>query len=365
MQKKYNPFLISIIAVVLGVSIGFLVVWLSGRDPMGMVTALVRAMTGYNLSKPGDEIKLIYVFNWILDSMPIILTGLSVAFAFRTGLFNIGAEGQYIMGAAAASMTALLIDLPQVLHAIVCIIAAAIAGALWGFVPGFLKARKKINEVVICIMMNYIAIECSNLLVKNLLPVDENTRARTISFPESAELGKLTDTTSQLNWGIIAVILCVILFYIIIEKTTFGYSLRATGFNKEASRFAGMKVERNVVLSMMISGAFAGIAGAIVILGQFHHGRYFTGFDNHGFTGISVALIGAANALGVALAGLLFGLLQSSGNNLQLFDIPKEISELIQASIIFIIAIQYGIVMVLNKIRKKEKPKIEVKEESA
>lgn len=364
-MKKHSHLKISLIAVATGLIFAFLLTIITGRSPFDLLTALVRSMTGVNLQKLG-AFNIMYVLNWFLNAVPIILTGLSVAFAYRTGLFNIGGEGQIIAGSTAAAAVALLVDLPPVIHPLACIIAAAAAGALWGFLPGVLKAYRGINEVVICIMMNYCGMYACSWFTKKFLPIDPNTNDRTISILESAELKQVfSNSTSQFNWGFIVAILAVVLFWFIIEKTTFGYSLRATGFNKEAARFAGMKVERNITLSMMISGAFTGVAGALLILGIYKYGRIFTAFDNYGYDGISVALVGGSHAVGVLLAGMLFGLFKAASGNLQLFNIPKEISELIQAIIIYLVAIQYAIILLLDKLdaRKAKKKKIEEKAE--
>ncbi len=363
-MKKYSHLTISLIAVATGLIFAFLLTLLTGKNPYDLLTALVRSMTGFNLQNIGS-FNITYVLNWFLNAVPIILTGLSVAFAYRTGLFNIGGEGQIIAGSTAAAAVAILFDLPPVIHPIVCILAAALAGALWGLLPGFLKAYRNINEVVICIMMNYSGMYFCSWFTKRFLPIDPNTNERTISILKSAELPQVfTSTTSQFNWGFLVAIIGLFVFWFIIEKTTFGYSLRATGFNKEAARFAGMKVERNITLSMMIAGAFSGIAGAVLILGIYKYGRIFTTFDNYGFDGISVALVGGAQSIGVFLAGLLFGLFKAASGNLQLFNIPKEISELIQAIIIYLVAIQYAITLLLNKINmKKNKNQLENKVE--
>ncbi|MDY6062555.1 MAG: ABC transporter permease [Erysipelotrichaceae bacterium] len=355
-MKKTNPFKASLVAVVLGILIGFFAVWITGRNPYNMFVALFRSMTGFNLAKPGSQPNIMFVLNWFLETLPIILTGLSVAFAFRTGLFNIGGEGQYFVGSTAAAFVALAIKLPPIIHPIVSLLAGMLAGAIWGFLPGFLKAYRKVNEVVICIMLNYVGWYFSAWFVRSFLPIDPNTNARTIDFQKTAIFGTLGfGTSSQFNWSFIVVIICLIIYHILIEKTTFGYSLRATGFNSEAARYAGMKTKRNIVYSMMISGAFSGAAGAITILGVYKYGRIFTGFDNYGFDGISVALVGAVNSVGIIFSGLLFGLLKACSNNLQLFNIPKEISEIIQSIIIFIVAIQYIITWYENKVAMKKK----------
>ena len=358
-MKKHSALKISLIAVAVGVSFGFIVVAITGRNPWNMVVAIVRSMTGFNLSNPSAPLNFNFVLNWFLEAMPIILTGLSVGFAYRTGLFNIGGEGQFIVGAVAAASVGLLVKLPTIPHVILCILAAMAAGALWALLPGILKAYRNINEVVICIMLNYIGMYFGNWFTKAFLPIDGNTNARTIAFPVTATLGKIfPNLPSNFNWGLILVIVCVVVYWFILEKTTFGFSLRATGFNKESARFSGMKVGKNIVLSMAIAGAFAGAAGAIVIMGIFRHGRIFSMFDNYGFDGISVALVGGASAPGIALAGMLFGLLKTANSNLQLFNIPKEISELMQATIIYLVAIQYAVVALLDRLRKKKENEI-------
>lgn len=358
-KHKHSALKISLVAVTTGILFGFLVVAITGRDPFNMLVALVRSMTGFNLANPAKGSNITYVLNWFLEAMPIILTGLAVGFAYRTGLFNIGGEGQFMMGTCAAATVALLVDLPPVLHTIACVLAAMAAGALWALIPGLLKAYRNINEVVICIMLNYTGMYFSNWFTRNFLPIDFNTNARTIGFPDGAVFGKVFDNPSNFNWGILLVIACVIVYWFILEKTTFGYSLRATGFNKESARFAGMKTEKNIVLSMAISGAFVGAAAAVVILGVFKYGRIYSTFDNYGFDGISVALVGAGNAIGIFLAGLLFGLLKAANTTLQIFNIPKEISDLMQATIVYLVAIQYGIVLLLNYFQKKKKQKPE------
>jgi simple sugar transport system permease protein len=210
-------------------------------------------------------------------------------------------------------------------------------------------------------MMNYIALYFNSWVVRTFLPVDQKTLARTIQFPASASFTPLNfGTSSKFHFGFLVVIVCLLLYWFIIEKTSFGFSLRATGFNKEGARYAGMSTNMNTILSMMIAGAFTGIAGAIVTLGVYSYGRIFTAFDNYGFDGISVALIGACKTSGIIFGGLLIGLLKAAGTTLQLLGISKEIAQLIQACILIFIAIQYGIVLVLNKLeakRKMEAPK--------
>lgn len=352
-MKKYEKIIAPLIAVILGILLGTVIIMASGRDPILMFSSLLKSLTGIDLLKPGP-INLRYFGEFIVFSMPIILTGLAVGFAYRTGLFNIGAEGQVIVGGAVAAGAALLLDLPPVLHAIVALIIAGLGGALWAFLPGYLKVKRNISEVVTSIMMNYVALHMCNFLIKAL---PNSTQSRTIDLPGSALiksplLASLTKN-SRLHWGIIVVIIAIFVFWIIIEKTTFGYGLRATGFNKEGARYAGMKVNLNVVTAMMISGFLAGLAGAIMTLGTFGYGRVLSASEGYGFDGIAVALVGGTNAVGIFLAGLLFGLLKVAQPALQSMSVPKDIAVIISSAIILFVAMQNGIMGTLYAITAK------------
>ncbi len=352
MARKSDRLLLPLVAVLLGFLVGSVIIVATGHSPFGMFTALVRAVTGADLSGT-LPFSPRYIGEFVIQSLPIILTGLSVAFAFRTGLFNIGAEGQLMVGGLAATAVALLVDAPKVVHLPLVLLAAMAAGALWGAIPGFLKARYNVHEVVVTIMLNYVALHLNNFVILNIFgSVD---RVKTATFPDSALLKDpfLSQMTrgSRLNWGFVPVILALLAFWLIVNKTTFGYSLRAVGFNKDAARYSGMKVERNIVLSMMIAGAFAALAGAVITVGTFSFGRAMGAAEGYGFDGIAVALVGGNAAPGVLLSGLLFGMLKAAQPLLQSLGVPKEIAGIIQASIVLFVAMQYGISSVLDRIR--------------
>lgn len=358
MTDRAKKITVPLVAVLLGFIAGSLIVILTGRSPLSMFQALIRTLTGADITGQG-RYNPRYVGEFLLQSLPIILTGLSVGFAFRTGLFNIGAEGQLMVGSLGAVAVALLVPAPPFIHVVLCLMGSMVAGALWGAVPGYLKARFNVHEVVVSIMMNYIALYFSNWGILQIGTVDQ---VKTPDFPLSATLKSsfLTELTngSRLNWGIIPVLLSILIFWFIIEKTPFGYSLRAVGFNKEAARYAGMKVERNVVASMAISGAFAGLAGAVITLGTFNFGRVLSAFENYGFDGIAVALVGGNAALGVLLAGLLFGLLKAAQPLMQSQGIPREIAGIIQASIVLFVAMRLGIEALLDFFRRDKDEKV-------
>lgn len=358
-MSKKEKILIPLIAIALGLLLGIVILLLSGKDVAGLFMGLLRGATGIDLMKANSTLNLRYPGEFLVSTMPIILTGLSIGFAYRTGMFNIGAEGQVICGALVSCMVAILVPMPAGVGTIVCLLAGGLAGACWAFIPGILKCRFNISEVVTGIMLNYTALYGANFFYKSL---PESTVSRTANIPLNASLSSefLSGITngSRLNWGFVVVIICVIAYWFILEKTSFGYSLRATGFNKDGARFAGIKVNKSILLSIMISGFLAGIAGAIILQGTFNYGRVMTAMDNYGFDGISVALVGGCNAIGVALAGFLFGLLKVAQPILQSAGIPKEIGDIISSSIVFFVALQFAIQYYLDKMRlHKKKPK--------
>jgi len=250
----------------------------------------------------------------LLTTTPLILTGLAVAFAFRCGLFNIGGQGQYLMGTIVGvyigSRFTGLGHLPHVLFALT---AAALAGALWGSIAGFLKATVGAHEVITTIMLNWIAYWGGSYLFGRGGPLQNHfNQAVPISddIVENARLPTLWGNPhlQALHVGIFIAVGALIAFYLILNRTTLGYEVRAVGFNPEAARYGGISVARNFILAMAISGLFAGLAGGIDILGwQFRLGVLDVQVSNIGFIGIAVALLGRNTAVGVALAALLFG----------------------------------------------------------
>ena len=356
--EKNLSFTVPMIAIFLGFSFGVIIMLITGINPLDFFLALFEQVTGINISKIGTSKTVFnprHIGELFVYSMPIILTGLSVAFAFRTGLFTIGAEGQLIMGSFGAIFIGVVFDLPMIIHLPLAVVTGVLFGAAWGFVPGFLKAKFNVHEVVVTILMNYIALYTANYLLKAL---PESDNARTVNVSETASLAsqffsELTNS-SRFHWGFILVIIAVFIFWLIIDKTTFGFELRAAGFNKHASKYAGMKVDRNIMLSMVIAGAFAGLAGVIIAIGTFDYGRVLVAAEGYGFDGIAVALVGGTTAIGSVLAGLLFGALKASQTLIQLRGIPKDISNIIIASIVLFIAMQNGIKRFLIRFRERE-----------
>ncbi|MDR0910847.1 MAG: ABC transporter permease [Spirochaetaceae bacterium] len=344
--------LVSLVAVILGFLLATILVLAVGRNPGGMYAAILQVLTGFNIDRGIWNPR--YIGEWIVSSMPLILCGFSMGFAARAGLFNIGAEGQLVVGLTAAQFVALFGPQITGIHWFLAVVAAALAGALWGSLSGFLKARYSVSEVVSTIMMNYIALYASRALTM-LIP-GSNTY-RTPAFPETALLRSdlLASITngSRLSYGLWITIFCIIFYYIVMEKTRYGFALRATGFNKDAARYAGIHVNSSITVSMAISGAFAGIGGAVVALGAFNYGRVLAAQEGYGFDGIAVALVGNSGAWGTAISGLLFGMLKSAQPLMQSRQIPKEIASIILGLVVVIISLRSAVQMLADWQNKK------------
>ena len=335
-----------------GVRLIFGGIFSTGRDAAGALTF------GFNSTNVG---------NMLFRATPLILTGLSVAVAFKTGLFNIGAPGQYLMGTAASLMLALGIPsetVPTWLIWTIAFLGGMLAGALWGCIPGLVKALLNINEVLACIMTNWIA---ANLVTwmfdgsdfRNLV---ENTKSgyiykTTYNGVATAKLGldKLFPN-SQVNGGILIAIVIAILMYILMSKTTLGYQLKACGSNRHAARYAGIADKRNIVLSMAIAGGLSGAAAALYYLSgntAFFWSTYQT-LPATGFNGIPVALLAASHPIAVIFTGCFMSMLDIVGLQLTNLTAYNEyITDVIIATIVYLSAFSLVIKMLLSGRRKR------------
>ncbi|WP_440895380.1 ABC transporter permease [Amphibacillus sp. Q70] len=338
--------LVPIISVFLGFLAGAIIMLIFGYNPIEGYIALFDGAFG-NPYALGETVR---------QTTPLILTGLAIAFAFRTGLFNIGAEGQVFVGWLASVSVGIAFDLPAIIHIPLAILAAAVAGSLWAAVPGLLKATRGVHEVVISIMMNYIALHSCNYIIRNVLS-DNGDASERISETASIKSPWLTELMgySQVHWGFIIAIIAVVAMWFILEKTTTGYELRSVGFNRHAANYAGMNVKKNIMKSMMISGVFAGLAGAMEGLGTFGYMHAHGAFANLGFDGIAVALLGANTAIGSVFSAILFGSLKIGALRMPtVAGVPSELVEIVIALIIFFIASSYIIRWVLLRLKKEE-----------
>ncbi|MCL1836043.1 MAG: ABC transporter permease [Treponema sp.] len=342
--------LVSVAVVALGFLVATLLIAIIGRKPGGMYEAIIQVVTGISRNRSMEWIwNPRYIGEWLVSSIPLILCGFSMAFAVRTGLFNIGAEGQYIAGLTAAQLIAIHFPPIPVLAWIVAVLGAIAAGALWGGIVGFFKAKFRVSEVVATIMMNYIAFYLHRIIT---LRIPGSNTHRTPAFSPEATLASpfLASLTndSRLSYSLWLTLAAVFIYWVIMRKTRLGYSLRATGLNKNAAFYGGISVNANITAAMAIAGAFAGLAGASVSLGVFSYGRVLASFENYGFDGIAVALVGNSTALGTALAGLLFGMLKSAQPLMQSRQIPKEITAIIMGLIVVFISLRAGVRLLIE-----------------
>jgi len=320
----------SLLAILLALAIGAVLIFVSGYDVPQAYRSLFSGAFGnfYNISQT------------LLKMIPLIFTGLAVAVAFQCGLFNIGAEGQMYWGAFASAVVALAFaDAPAVVLIPISLIAGAAAGGFWGMIPGYLKARTGAHEVVTTIMMNYIGIFATTFLLRAYLkepgPIDQ-----TRMIPESARLGELIPY-SRLTWAIFIGVAVVVLLDAFFRKTALGYDLRAVGENSGAAEYAGINPKRMIVISMLLSGIAAGLAGATMVMGVLH--RFITNFSpGYGFVGIAVAVLGRNKPWGVLLAAFLFGALEAGGISMQMFaKIPMDLMTIVQGLVILFVAAPY------------------------
>lgn len=371
----------SLISILIGIIFGgvlLFIVSLFNSDTMSPTTAwegfrIVLAgifNTGRDLDAGGV---LTFGFNsrlfgdMLFRATPLIMTGLSVALAYKTGLFNIGAPGQYLMGTMSAIVVALSLDTSKIPAGLVWILAfltAAVAGALWGCIPGFFKAFLNVNEVITSIMTNWIAANLVTIIFDNSKfrnMTDYGKVGYTLKLNSngvaSSKMGldKLLGG-SNANVGIVIAIVIAILIYIMIRKTTFGYELKACGSNKFAAKYAGMNEKRNIVLSMAIAGALSGIGAALYYLQgdiEFFWNTSMT-LPNEGFNGIPVALLAICNPIGTVFAGLFMAYLTISGNQLSAFTPYNEyMASIIVAVIVYLSAFSLFFKGLLDKKKKR------------
>ena len=273
----------------------------------------------------------------LVNSIPYILAGLAVALGFRAGLFNIGAEGQLLVGAIAAAFVGYTVKLPALFHIPLTLGAGVFAAGLWGAVPGFLKARVGAHEVINTIMFNYIAFKLADWLLNGPMEYTEGT-ARTKEIASTAVLPRFLPHPIRFNWGFFVAIAAAVFVWWLLWKTVWGFELRTVGANPNAARYGGMSVAKNYVLAMFLSGGLAGLAGATQVMGITHN--VALGFSaGYGFDSIALALLGKSHPLGVTLSALIFGFLRAGGTRMMsVASIPIEIVSIVQAMVIVFIA---------------------------
>lgn len=358
--RAFISLLASIVSICIGLILGFLLLIIFNKT---------KALSGLNallttgLSSPDKIAKVLY------QAAPLILTGLSVAFAFKTGLFNIGASGQYVVGAFCALYSGIVLGNPWY----VSLVFAFIGGMIWGFIPGLCKALFNVNEVITSIMFNWIGLYAVNVLIKNIPIMIQNYWAGSITnrtanlslvqnfynvqttIPKGG-LDTLLEGSSYMNISIFISILVAVVIYVILNRTTFGYELKACGFNKNASTYAGINSKKNIILSMAIAGGLSGLAGGIYYLSGTAEYLIEKTLPAMGFNGIPVALLASSNPIGVIFSALFISYIQVGGEALQKYKYNTEIINIIISAIVYLSAFSFLFKIWLGKLfTKKDK----------
>lgn len=320
----------TILAIILGLVLGGIIVWASGYSPMALYTNLYKGALSGKFE----------IGTWLSHSSPIILTSLAFLVVLKSGLFNIGAEGQLYVGAFAAAWAGFSLDLPPYIHLAVALLFGMGAGAIWGFIPGILRAKRGANEFVTSLMLSYPAILLTGWLVSPGGPYHAPTGQANQTRPVAvtAHLPRILKP-SQLSVAFILAIIAAIVIFYILKKTTIGYEMRVVGTNTDAARFAGINVDRAMVLSFVVGGALAGLAGAGVVLGNLR--RFVEQFSpGYGWDGIAGALIGGGHPIGAIFASLLLGFLRAGAMRIdRVTSIPYDIVMVIEGLIIFFVIV--------------------------
>ncbi|MGL6173798.1 MAG: ABC transporter permease [Cellulosilyticaceae bacterium] len=347
---KYRKVIVSLIAVLLGLIAGALLMVSTGHNPI----------QGFSFLIQGGVKNMERIGNTIATATPLILTGLSVAFAFRTGLFNIGAAGQMLMGGFCATAIGLTVDLPSFILLPLMILVGMLGGALFAFVPGLLKAKFNVNEVVSTIMMNWIAYWIVYYTIPAYFKGNLETESRLLADSATLRAPWLSNLFqgSFINLGIFVALIAVAVVAFILNKTTLGYELKSVGLSRDAAEYAGISVNKSIILAMMISGALAGLAGVVHYAGNANCIQIGV-LPTQGMDGIAVSLLGANTPIGALLSALFFGLLYAGRGFMNaMTKIPPEIADTIIATIIYFAATSILVERLFDNYKRKKAAKL-------
>jgi hypothetical protein len=338
MSRKNNILLsnafYTLISIVIGFVVGAILLSIAKINPLDAYKQLFNGVFG----KPKFMV-------WcLIYAAPLIFTGLSVAFSFKTGVFNIGAEGQFVVGSLTACVLGILVKAPAIIHVPLCFIGAALAGGIWGAIVGVLKIKKGVNEVLSYIMFNWIAFYLSNFVVNLSIIHKDGGGEATKDIAATARIlapKSIIAATgaSAANYGFILAIIFAVIVWFIINRTTLGFKLRAVGFSNTAAQYAGIDTGKSFLTAMAFSGALAGIGGAVQLMGMSGRISQFSGQEGYGFQGITVALIASSNPIACIFAGIFYGAMKYGGGKLSLVNAPAEVVDIIMGIIILFIAI--------------------------
>lgn len=330
-RRVLQPIALPVLAIVTALVVGALIIIFTAGD---LSVGLEKVVNGYWGMVYGAFLKKNGLVNTLVASTPLILTGLAVAIPFRAGLFNIGAEGQFLIGALLGTLAGIYVPLPPVIHTIFVMFCGFLGGAIWGFIPGILRARLGSHEVINTIMLNFIAISIVNYAVRAPFKDPNPSNVQTLPILRTAELMRLA---GRLHLGFFIAIAAAILMFYFLFKTTWGFSLRTTGQNPDAADYAGIRPKSEYVIAMMLAGGLAGLAGVIEVQGLTH--VLTEGSPGYGFDAIAVSLLALNHPLGIIPAAFVFGALRTGGDFLQIrAGLSVHIVSILQALILLFVA---------------------------
>ena len=344
--------LVSLLAVVIAFAIGAVFIVLADASVVDAYYAMFRGSI-VDLNAPNAVRMFKPLTDSLFYSIPLIISGLGLALGFRAGLFNIGGKGQIIVGALAAVWVGFSLSLPPVVHTLVALLVAIVAGGLYGGIAGVLKAKTGANEVIVTIMLNSIAtLGLGYILTQKAWQVPGTNQPVTPKVAESAALARLLPAPFKLHVGFLVALLALVAFWWLIERSTLGFQIRAVGANAAAARTAGISVERITAITMVLSGAFLGLAGANEALGTIGYvSRDVAG--SIGFDAITVALLGRNKTWGTFGAGLLFGAFKAGGYAMQAKGVPIDMILILQSVIVLLIAVPDALAVAVPAVRRR------------
>ncbi|MDO4681009.1 MAG: ABC transporter permease [Aerococcus sp.] len=337
--------LVPILSIVLGFIVGAVIMLMFGYNPITAYSAMLI-----------NVFKSPYFIGEVLNSTAILtLTGLAFSLAYKTGMFNIGLSGQFLMGWISSVWFALTFpDMPKIIMLPLAIILGTVVGAIWAGIAGGLRAQFGTSEVVVTIMLNYIAYHINNAIIHG--PLASPLETPIVGDNARLSLNALTTITkgSRLNLGFFLVVLVVIGYYWFMKRSTLGFEMKVVGLNSDSAHYAGINAKKNILYSMMASGALAGLAGVLQGLGTFGDGFIQTSMPQEGFNGIAVGLLGLGQSFGIFLSSLLFGILNVGSRFMPNgAGVPDEMAQVVIAAIIFFVGANYIIRYFLDKRQSK------------
>ena len=361
-----SGWLVGILAVIIAFALGAILIVISGASVLDAYVAMFKGAI-FNpdvLESRGFAQAIRPLTDSLRFAAPLVLAGLGLGFGFRAGLFNIGGQGQIIFGALAAIGVSIFFPMPPVLHLIVALAAAIIAGGIYAGIAGFLKAKTGANEVIITIMLNNIAgLALSFILSQSAWQKPNQSNLISPIARDSAALPSILPAPFKLHLGIIIAVIAVVVYWWLLERSTFGFEVRAVGANPNAARTAGMNIGKVTTMTMVVSGVFAGLAGANEALGTMYHDN--TGVSigiagTIGFDAITVALLGRNKPWGIFFSGLLFGAFKAGGFKMQTQGVPIDMILILESVIVLLIAAPALVRWIFHLPRPDGKPLREV-----